>query len=141
MILLQTVTADSELVGYTGPNRTALWTAARDAAKAVIDLDTCKLADWGAPDQAAVAKNRFEFFKAYTLANDEVIWGKMFVADLGSRHRNNQTNGPNGINNFGRNGPLQSMVDSYEMNDGSKFFDHFTVNSIRTSIRNVFNRI
>jgi hypothetical protein len=122
-------TAESELVGYTGPNRIALWTAARDAAKAVIDLGTCKLADWGAPDQAAVAKNRFDFFKAYTLANDEVIWGKMFVADLGSRHRNNQQNGPNGINNFGRNGPLQSMVDSYEMSDGSKFSGHFTVNA------------
>ncbi len=122
-------TAENELVGYTGPNRIALWTSARDAAKAVIDLGTCKLADWGAPDQAAVAKNRFDFFRAYTLANDEVIWGKMFVADLGSRHRNNQQNGPNGINNFGRNGPLQSMVDSYEMSDGSQFSGHFTVNA------------
>lgn len=122
-------TAESELVGYNNPDRTALWTAARDAAKAVIDLGTCELADWGAPDQQAVAKNRFEFFKAYTLANNEIIWGKMFVVDLGDRHRINQTNGPNGINNFGRNGPLQSMVDSYEMSDGSKFSDHFTLNS------------
>ena len=122
-------TAENELVGYKNPDRTALWTAAKNAAKAVMDLGTSKLADWGAPDQQAVAKNRFEFFKAYTLANDEVIWGKMFVADLGTRHRVNQLNGPNGINNFGRNGPLQSMVDSYEMSDGSKFTDHFTVNS------------
>ena len=122
-------TAINDLVGYESPNRPALWTAARDAAKAVMDLGTCELANWGAPDQKAVAKNRFEFFKAYTLANNEVIWGKMFVADLGTRHRSNQLNGPNGINNFGRNGPLQSMVDSYEMSDGSKFFDHFTVNT------------
>ncbi|MDO9341641.1 MAG: RagB/SusD family nutrient uptake outer membrane protein [Bacteroidales bacterium] len=123
-------TAKSELVGYkSGTNRTTLWTNAKNAAKAVMDLGTAKLADFGAPDKAAVAKNYFEMFKAYTLANDEVIWGRMFSLNLGGTHRINQTNGPNGINNFGRNGPLQQMVDEYEMEDGSKFFDHFEINA------------
>jgi len=40
-------TAENELDGYSNPNRTALWTAARDAAKAVMDLGTCELSDWG----------------------------------------------------------------------------------------------
>jgi len=120
-------TATSDLVGYASPNRTSLWTAARDAAKAVIDLGTCELADFGAPDLKAVASNYFEFFKAYDLSDDEVIWGRTFVTGLGRRHRTNQTNGPNGINNFGRNGPLQRMVDEYEMSDGSKFFNHFSI--------------
>jgi len=123
-------TAANELVGYkSGTDRVALWTAAKNAAKAVMDLGTAKLADFGAPDQAAVAKNYYELFRSYTLANDEIIWGKMYVMDLGRTHRINQTNGPNGVNNFGRNGPLQQMVDEYEMSDGSKFFDHFEINA------------
>jgi hypothetical protein len=121
-------TAKSSLVGYEDPDRTALWTAARDAAKAVIDLGTTELADFGAPDQEAVAKNYFSMFKAYDLSNNEVIWGRMFVTDAGARHTQNITCGPNGIMNYGRNGPLQNMVDSYEMKDGSKFFEHFTLN-------------
>jgi len=35
---------------------------------------TCELSDFGAPDQKAVAKKYFDFFKAYTLADKEVIW-------------------------------------------------------------------
>lgn len=123
-------TAASELAGYkSGTNRTTLWTSAKNAAQAVMDLATAKLADFGAPDQAAVAKNYFELFKSYTLADDEIIWGRMFTLSLGQTHRINQTNGPNGINNFGRNGPLQQMVDEYEMSDGSKFFDHFEIDA------------
>lgn len=122
-------TAGNDLVSYTTPNRTTLWTAARDAAKAVMDLGTSQLADFGAPDQKTVAQKYFDFFKAYDLSNKEVIWGKMFLQNIGATHRINQTNGPNGIDNFGRNGPLQSMVDEYEMSDGSKFFDHFTINN------------
>ncbi len=127
--------AKSNLVGYENPNRTALWTAARDAAKAVIDLGTTKLSDFGAPHPNVVAKNYFAMFKAYNLADKEVIWGRMFRPDVGATHTQNRTNGPNGISNFGRNGPLQSMVDSYEMIDGSKFFDHFTI--VNGSYKNI----
>jgi len=118
----------SELVGYTNPDRTALWTAARNAARDVMDLGTAQLADFGAPDQEAVAENYHAFFETDDLSNDEIIWGRMFREDVGSRHRINRTNGPNGINNWGRNGPSQQMVDSYQMADGSDFFDHFTIN-------------
>src|SRR5690606_9263780 len=55
-------TAANEYVGYSSPDRTALWTAARDAAKAVMDLGTAELSDFGAPDQEAVADNYFAFF-------------------------------------------------------------------------------
>jgi hypothetical protein len=120
-------TAQSDLVGYASPNRTTLWTAAKNAAKAVIDLGTCELEDFGAPDQQAVAVNYHAMFKAYDLSSPEVIFGKMFAQNVGRTHRINQTNGPNGNSNFGRNGPLQRMVDSYEMSDGSKFFDHFSI--------------
>jgi len=127
-------TAANNLVGYVpAPNRTTLWTQAKNAAKAVMDLaaanGTPKLADFGAPDKAAVAKNYYEMFRSYTLANDEIIWGKMYILDKGRTHRINQTNGPNGVNNFGRNGPLQQLIDDYEMSDGSKFFNHFMIDA------------
>ena len=101
-------TAESKYVGYESPNRTALWTAARDAAKAVIDLNEYKLADFGAPDKDAVAKNYFDFFKQSTLANDELIWGKMFVLDVGDRHSWNVQQGPNGLGCYGSNNPTQA---------------------------------
>ena len=121
-------TAKSDLVGYpSGTNRATLWTNAKNAAKALIDLGTCELANFGAPDQKAVAKNYFELFKSYDLSNKEIIWGKMYLQTVGTTHAINETWGPNGLDEFGRNGPLQRMVDSYEMRDGSKFFDHFTI--------------
>ncbi len=120
-------TADSELVGYSNPDRTALWMEARDAAKAVMDLNTTGLADFGAPDLEAVANNYYELFRSYDLSNEEIIWGRMFLRNVGFTHSHNRTSGPNGNSNFGRNGPVQGMVDSYEMKDGSKFSDHFIV--------------
>lgn len=117
----------NNLVGYTNANRSELWTKAKNAAKAVIDLGTVKLSDFGAPDQKAVAQNYFAFFKTRDLADDEIIWGRMFRPDVGATHAMNRRNGPNGINNFGRNGPMAQAVDSYQMMDGSNFFDHFKI--------------
>ena len=121
--------AASEYVGYQSPDRNALWTAARNAAKAVMDLGTCKLSDFGAPDQEAVAKKYFDFFKAYTLEDKEVIWGRMYRVDVGFEMWTNRWCGPNGLNCWGNNDPYGNMVDDYEMKDGSKFFDHFTFNA------------
>lgn len=122
-------TAPNALVGYENPDREALWTAARDAAKAVIDLGTLQLADFGAPDREAVSENYFEFFAAHDLSSAEVIWGRMFLPNVGATHSQNRTTGPNGNSNFGRNGPMQQMVDSYQMIDGTDFFDHYTLNA------------
>lgn len=120
-------TAKNELVGYKNPNRTALWKAAKDAAKEVMDLGTVKLEDFGAPDKDEVAENYFAFFKAHTLENSEVIWGRMFRKDVGNIHYLNRSCGPNGNSNFGNSAPLQQFVDSYQMIDGSDFFDHFKI--------------
>lgn len=122
----------SELVGYSNPDRTALWTAARDAAQAVMDLGSMSLADFGAPDQEAVAENYFAFFETTDLSDDEIIWGKMFRQDTDGSgdtdlSRQNLRFGPNGLHNWGGNGPLQQLVDSYQMADGSDFFDHFSL--------------
>lgn len=119
---------DDPLVHYQSPNRTALWTAARDAAKAVMDLNTLSLATFGAEtgDVQTVAKNYRTFFGAETPEGSEWIFTKMFDAAVGTRHRTNQVDGPNGYNNnYGRNGPWELFVQRYEMLDGSKFLDHF----------------
>lgn len=124
-------TAKSELVGYKNPDRIALWTAAKDAAKAVMDLGTCKLADFGAPDKNAVATKYYDFFRAKDLSDDEVIWGKMFVADVGARHSMNLWMGPNGNNNWSSMNVMQNFVDDYQMEDGSEFSNHFTLDANR----------
>ncbi|MGN6803865.1 MAG: RagB/SusD family nutrient uptake outer membrane protein [Ginsengibacter sp.] len=124
--------AANKYVGYENPDRNALWTAARDAAKAVIDLGTYKLENFGAPDQAAVAQNYFNFFKAHDLSSSEIIWGKMYSLSSGDKNLMNQWDGANSWltydqGGWGYNAPSQNLVDSYEMKDGSKFSDNFTV--------------
>jgi hypothetical protein len=119
---------ENELVGYTNPNRNALWTAAKNAAKEVIDLGTCQLADFGAPDKKAVATNYYNFFRAYDLSNNEIIWGKMYNQTEGDLNRWNERNGPNGNNNWGSHAPTANFVDEYEMEDGTKFFHNFQIN-------------
>lgn len=121
--------AANDLVGYSSADRTALWTAAKNAAKAVIDLGTYKLADFGAPDQSSVSQKYFEFFKAKDLSNDEVIWGKLFRKDGGPRNQLNLVNGSNGFVMYGCNAPTGNLVDAFQMADGSEFSDHYQVDA------------
>ncbi|RZK47463.1 MAG: RagB/SusD family nutrient uptake outer membrane protein [Pedobacter sp.] len=121
-------TAANKFVGYESADRPALWRAARDAAKAVIDLNTYQLEDFGAPNKAAVAQNYFNFFKAKTLSSPEVIWGKQYSLANGDENLVNQWNGGNGWNLWASNAPTQNFVDAYQMEDGSNFFNHFEVN-------------
>lgn len=121
--------AASEYVGYTSPDRTALWTRARDAAKAVMDLGTYSLENFGAPDQEAVAESYFQFFARPDLGSPEAIWGEMYLKASGPARQTNLFNGPNGLYNWGANTPTQELVDTYQMADGSDFFSHFEIDS------------
>ncbi len=118
-------TAESEYVGYKNPDRTALWTAAKNAAKAVMDMNTCNLTDFGAPDKGAVAENYYQLFKSYDLSNGEIIWGRMFSQSDGDQNRMNLRNANNGNECYGSHCPTQQLIDDYEMEDGSKFSEHF----------------
>lgn len=122
-------TAANKFVGYESPDRTALWTAAKNAAKAVMDLGVFQLADFGAPDPAAVAQNYYDFFRQKDLTSNEVIWGKMYAKALGTENRMNLWNSSNGLNNWSGNGPTQDFVDAYQMEDGSDFYDHFNLDA------------
>lgn len=119
----------NELVGYKNADRVALWKSAKSAAKDVMDLATLQLSDFGAPDQVAVASNYFNFFKAKDLSDDEIIWGKMFLDNVGDRHRMNLWMGPNGQYNWSSTNVTQELVDNYEMADGSKFSEHFDMDA------------
>ncbi|HTE23619.1 RagB/SusD family nutrient uptake outer membrane protein [Flavitalea sp.] len=125
---LTTVGVTNANVGYLNADRNTLWTKAKNAAKAVIDLGTYQLADFGAPDKAQVSKNYFNFFKAKDLSNPEVIWGKMYSKSVGRLNQMNLWQGSNGLNNWGSINPTQNLVDQYQMEDGSDFSDHFQIN-------------
>lgn len=122
-------TAASKFVGYQNANRTALWTAARNAAKAVIDLGTHQLADFGGTDKVQVAQRFYNFFKAKDLSNTEVIWGKMYSNLNGTVNQVNQWQEPSGKAGWNTICPGQKHVDAYQMEDGSNFSNHFQVDA------------
>lgn len=128
--------AKPELLGYVSGDRTARWTAAKNAAKAAIDAAAAagkgykmnltapvspeegkknyiSIAMGGgskSSDADATAKNEILFGRFWTGSKDE--YAGMYVG---------LTQGPNGYNNWAGNTPIQQLVDDYEMMDGSKF--------------------
>jgi hypothetical protein len=74
-----------------------------------------------------VAQKYFEFFKAYDLSDKEIIWGKLYRKDIGNLNSINRQNANNGNECYGSHSPTQNFVDDYQMEDGSKFFDHFYI--------------
>lgn len=120
-----------DLIGYIGGDRVARWTAAKDAAKKVIDATTgykLNLAGPALPDDAR--KNYVSIAmgggskapEADAAAATELIFARYFIAAKGETGRSvGLNNGPNGYNNWAGNTPIQALVDDYEMMDGSKF--------------------
>jgi starch-binding outer membrane protein, SusD/RagB family len=120
-------TAASKFVGYINPNRPALWKAAQQAAKAVIDLNENSLENFGAPNKENVIKNMAAFFERSNLSSPEVIWGKMYSTIDGDINNMNGQNAPSHTGFATSTNPTQKLVDSYQMEDGSNFFNHFSV--------------
>jgi hypothetical protein len=117
--------AHPEYLGYVSGDRIARWQAARDAAKAVIDLNQygyqLNLTAPATKDQAIAyytnvylsrngGENESIFSKYYINASTD-DWGAWYV-------RNNGTNGYHG---WTSTEPTQNLVDNYEMMDGTKF--------------------
>lgn len=107
--------ANPEIISSTG-DRNAKWLAAKNAAKAVIDLGIYNLQNTGNP-----VKDYIDIF----LLKDskEAIFSRYFVKSRGWEDGAlpGLANGPNGYHNWGGNTPIQELVDDYEMTDGSKF--------------------
>ena len=104
------------LIAYTSGSRTARWQAAKDAAKAVIDLGEYSLQQSGNPVK--------DYTDVFLLKDSkEAIFSRYFVKSRGWEDGAlpGLANGPNGYHNWGGNTPIQELVDDYEMTDGSKF--------------------
>jgi starch-binding outer membrane protein, SusD/RagB family len=112
--------AHPELVGFVGGDRTARWKAAKNAAKAVIDLGIYSLyKEDPAPDDS-VAQNYNEVF--IEKETSEQIFVRNFIATNQSWTYNiGIQNLPVGYHGWGNIHVASGMVDDYEMSNGDKF--------------------
>lgn len=112
-----------ELVGYVGGDRTARWQAAKDAAKAVMDLGIYSL--YGSLTPASPEEAATNYSNVFLLQNTpEDIFVKYFTTKIDENwdgYNPGLFNQPNGYHCWGSNCPLGQMVDSYEMQDGTPF--------------------
>jgi starch-binding outer membrane protein, SusD/RagB family len=114
--------SNPELLGYVGGDAAARWTAAKDAAKAVIDLNKYSLYKATPAPADSVAQNFIELFTSK--ATNEDILLQFFTPKTDEDWDGYNPGlycGPNGYHNWGNNTPLGDIVDEYEMQDGSKF--------------------
>ncbi|MDB5120639.1 MAG: putative outer membrane protein involved in nutrient binding [Sphingobacteriales bacterium] len=114
---------NKELVGYVGGDRTARWQAAKNAAKAVMDLGVYSLFQPGSPTTPqAATKNYADIFISKETSED--IFVRFFTPKIEENwdgYNPGLYNTPNGWHGWGSNTPLGQMVDAYEMADGTKF--------------------
>src|SRR5438874_9802539 len=106
--------------GYTTPHdRTALWRAAKDAAKAVMDLGIYGLFRPTPANAQEATQNYGDLF--LQSMSQEVILSRFFLSTRDDGYNPGLHNGPNGFHTWGGNTPIQNLVDDYRMADGSKF--------------------
>ncbi len=123
-----------ELLGYPSGDRTARWTAAKNAAKALLDAAATKgyKLNLNAPVSAADGKKNYislamgggsKSGDVDKVAESEILFGRYWVAgkDEYAGMYVGLANGPNGYHNWAGNTPVQELVDDYEMDNGNKF--------------------
>jgi len=118
--------SNPELLGYTSGSSVDRWTAAKNAAKAVMDLNIYSLYKPNPASGTEATQNFIELFTA--LRTSEDIYAKHFIPKEGGLsfwddYGNNLAlvSGPNGYHLWGQNAPSGNAVDAYEMNDGTSF--------------------
>lgn len=111
--------SNPELTGYTSASQQARYQAAKDAAEDVMNMGQYSLFNRIPNDPA---KNYEQIF-IVNEDHEETIMARYFLAsrDWQDRYLPHQFNGPNGYRGWAGNTPLQSLVDAYEMDDGSEF--------------------
>ena len=118
--------SNPELIGYidkTPGARAARWQAAKDAAKAVIDMGTYSLYKANPAPADSVALNIEEYFKSDG-GTAEDIWVRYITNTTFSVPRNYTWQGlcqSPGYHGQGNNAPTDNLVRDYEMKDGTKF--------------------
>jgi len=112
--------SDSTFTGYTTPqDRVTLWRAAKDAAKAVMDLAIYGLFRPIPASPQEAAQNYGDLF--LQRMSEEVILSRFFLSTRDDGYNPGLHNGPNGFHTWGGNTPIQNVVDDYRMANGSKF--------------------
>jgi hypothetical protein len=90
-----------------------LWTEARDAAQAVIDLNAYGLEQTSTPQA---------YHELFTKGNPNgTIWARYFNEDASWNHNQSQWVSPNGYFSWSGDTPTQEHVNAYDMADGSNF--------------------
>ena len=113
---------NNELIGYTSGDRVARWQAAKEAAKAVIDLGKYAVF-MPEPASAEEAKTNY----ANMFLEDETsedIFVRFFTPKIDENwdgYNPGLYNNPNGWHGWGSNTPTGQMVDDYEMDNGTPF--------------------
>ena len=109
-----------ELIGYVGGDRTARWQAAKDAAKAVIDLGVYSLYKAEPAPGDSIAQNYGEIFTLKQTSED--IFVRNFTESFQHWTYNiGIQNLPAGYRGWANVSPLNQMVDDYEMSNGEEF--------------------
>ncbi|WP_316833611.1 RagB/SusD family nutrient uptake outer membrane protein [Pedobacter nutrimenti] len=115
--------AQQELIRYTDGNQANRWRAAKDAAKAVIDLGIYRLYKADPAPGDSIAQNFANIF--ISNGTEEDIWVRYFKTTSlnGSPDLNSLSlvSGPNGYHLYGQDTPSGEMADHFEMSDGTPF--------------------
>lgn len=112
--------ANQEMVGYKDGNRNDRWKAAKDAAKAVIDMNLYFLYKANPAPGDDIVQNYIDVF--INKQTEEDIWVRFETPNTTGGDQNlAMMNGPNGYDAEGNNAPSGNLVDAFEMKDGSKF--------------------
>ena len=107
-----------EFLGYTSGDAIARWQAAKDAAKAVIDMGIYSLYKPTPASAAEATQNYSDLFTSTKSVED--IFVKYSSASTGGGY-NGWGIAPNGWYGNGGVGALNDLVDAYDMADGSHF--------------------
>ncbi len=114
--------SNPELIGYVGGDRAARWRAARDAAKAVIDMGMYSLYAPDPASQEEATQNYIDYFTSKSADEDIFVRYYLQKTDEGwDNYHPGLHNGPNGYHNWGNNTPLVNLVEDFEMADGTPF--------------------
>jgi starch-binding outer membrane protein, SusD/RagB family len=115
--------ANPELLGYTTGSQASRWTAAKAAAKAVIDLNQFSLYHATPAPTDSIAQTFVNYFLSYGYETEDILLQYFTLKTGASWNDYNPAEycGPNGYHNWGNNTPLGDMVDQYDMKDGSSF--------------------
>jgi hypothetical protein len=111
--------SNPELLGYTGGDRRTRWTAAKNAAKEVIDMGLYSLYKGNPSAEDSVAQNISDYFITQDFTEED-IWYRFFIEEK-SQQMIGLYSGPNGYHGWGTQAPIGDLVDDYEMKDGSRF--------------------